>query len=607
SAVRLAMNEPGSALVFLPGAREIERTAELLRNEIRDPSVDVRPLYGAMSAADQDAAIAPSPEGRRKIVLATSIAETSLTIEGVRIVVDAGLSRRARFEPALGLSRLETVRASQASIEQRRGRAGRLEPGVCWRLWSEGETRALPPFDRPEMLDADLSSLALDLAAWGVSDPATLTWLDPPPRAAWEQAMASLKRFGALDADGRLTAHGAALSRLALPPRLAHMVLAAKDVGLGNLAAHLAVVLTEQGLGGRGVDLRERVERMLGERNERARAARRLAERIAREIEADEPIETDHAGAALAFAYSDRVAKARGGAFLMANGRAASMEASEALAREDFLVVAETSGAADRSRILAAAPITLAEIERQFADEIVWKSSVSVDPATGAARARRTRRMGAIVLSEGPIENVAAADIEQALLETVREQGLAALPWSEGAEQLRARVALMRSFDAAGWPDWSDAVLLASLEDWLSLSGVKRLADVDVAAALGALLPYAQRRKLDDEAPTHFETPAGSSLRIDYTAEGGPALEVRLQELFGETTHPSVANGRVPLTLRLLSPAHRPVQTTKDLPGFWKGSYAAVRADMRGRYPKHPWPEDPASAPPTRRAKPRGS
>ncbi|HWA01531.1 MAG TPA: ATP-dependent helicase HrpB [Caulobacterales bacterium] len=610
ASVRQALNEPGSALVFLPGAREIERTAELLRAELRDPDVDVRPLYGAMSAADQDAAIAPSPEGRRKVVLATSIAETSLTIEGVRIVVDSGLTRRARFEPAIGLSRLETVRASQAAVEQRRGRAGRLAPGVCWRLWSEGETRALPPFDRPEMLDADLSALALDLAAWGVRDPAVLTWLDPPPRAAWEQAVAGLTRIGAIDAEGRLTDHGRALSRLALPPRLAHMVVAAKAGGETRLAAHLSVLLTEQGLGGRSVDVRERLQGMLRDRSERARAARALADRVAGQAGGGgESIDAERAGAVLAYAYPERVAKARGGAFLLANGRAASLDPAEPLAREHYLVVAETAGAADRARILAAAPIALADIEREFAGAIEQGARVAVDPASGAVRARRTRRLGAIVLSEGPLENVEAADIEQALLDTVRDNGLSVLEWDDAATQLRARVALLRSLDGEIWPDWSDEALTAALPQWLApaLGGAKRLADVGVAQALAASLPHALRRRLDEAAPARFDTPAGSALTIDYAADGGPALDVRLQELFGLTTHPSVADGRAPLTLRLLSPAHRPVQTTKDLPGFWRGSYAAVRADMRGRYPKHPWPEDPVAAAPTRRAKPRGS
>ncbi|MES1159024.1 MAG: ATP-dependent helicase HrpB [Terricaulis silvestris] len=613
SAVRAALaSDHGSALVFLPGAREIERTAEMLRTEISDHSVDVRPLYGAMSPADQDAAIAASPPGRRKVVLATSIAETSLTIEGVRIVVDSGLTRRPHFEPSLGLSQLETARASQAAIEQRRGRAGRLEPGVCWRLWSEGETRALPAFDRPEMLDADLSGLALDLAAWGVRDPATLAWLDPPPAPAWSEALASLKRMGALDADGHLTAHGRAVSELALPPRLAHMVITAARDGGARLAARLAVLLTEQGLGGRDVDLRGRLHRLEQERGPRAASAKALADRLARQAGArGESIDDARAGAVLALAFPERVAKARGagGAFLMANGRAAALDQAEALAREDYLVIAETAGAADRARVLMAAPITLAEIEILHGDAIEQRTQVAIDAQSGAVRGRRSRRLGAITLSEGPLDRIEPAEIERALLESVRENGVGALAWDEAATQLRARVALMRDLEGETWPDWSDAALAASLDGWLApaLSGVRRLADVDVSAALGVTLPFALKRRLDAEAPVMFHTPAGGASRIDYAAEDGPALDVRLQELFGMSAHPSVANGRTPLSLRLLSPAGRPVQTTKDLPGFWRGSYAAVRAEMRGRYPKHPWPEDPLSALPTRRAKPRGS
>lgn len=610
AATRAALTaERGSALVFLPGAREIERTAEALRASIGDPSLDVRPLYGAMSPADQDAAIAPSPPGRRKVVLATSIAETSLTIDGVRIVIDAGLSRRPRFEPALGLTRLETVRASQAAITQRAGRAGRLETGVCWRLWSEGETRALPEFDRPEILDADLAGLALDLAAWGVSDPAALAWLDPPPAPAWTEAQALLRRLGALD-QGRLTEHGAAIARLPLPPRLAHMALRAAANGEALLAARIAVVLTEQGLGGRSVDLRERLHRFAGERGQRAEAARGLADRIARAAGgARGPIDDERAGAVLALAYPDRVARARGALFTMVNGRAAAVDEASPLARAPFLVIADVAGAAGRAKTLLAAPIGLAEIEALFGAEIETATVAKIAPETGALRGRRTRRLGRMVISEAPVERIAGDELHAALLEAVREDGLSLLDWDEAAMQARARVALLRGLDGDVWPDWSDEALSASLDDWLApaLSSVSRLKDVNVAQALLNDLPYALRRTLDAEAPSRFETPAGSSLPIDYTAEGGPALDVRLQEMFGQDKQPAVANGRVPLTLRLLSPAHRPVQTTKDLPGFWRGSYAAVRSDMRGRYPKHPWPDDPISAAPTRRAKPKGS
>jgi ATP-dependent helicase HrpB len=608
AAARAALNsETGSMLVFLPGVREIERAAEALRASISNPNVDVRPLYGAMSPADQDAAISPAPPGRRKIVLATSIAETSLTIDGVRIVVDAGLARRPRFEPALGLSRLETVRASQAAITQRAGRAGRLEPGVCWRLWSEGETRALPEFDRPEMLDADLAGLALDLAAWGVADPAHLAWLDPPPKPAWNEAIALLKRIGGLDESGRLTEHGAAIARLPLPPRLAHMVVAAARNGEARLAARVAIVLTEQGLGGRSVDLRERLHRFGGERGQRADAARGLADRIARAAGGVlNDVDDERAGAVLALAYPDRVAKARGEAYGMVNGRAAAIDPASALAREPFIVIADISGAAGRAQILLAAPIDLREIEAMFGGQIETRTSASVDPATGAIRGRRVRALGRVTLSEAPLERMSGEERTQALLDAVRDDGLDLLDWDDAAVQVQARVKFLSALGGE-WPDWSPDALRANVEDWLgpALNNAVKLRDVNVAEALLNSLPYEQRRKLDAEAPARFETPAGSSLRIDYAAEGGPALDVRLQELFGQDKHPSV--GRVPLSLRLLSPAHRPVQTTKDLPGFWRGSYAAVRSEMRGRYPKHPWPEDPLTAPPTRRAKPRGS
>ncbi|MBL8549121.1 MAG: ATP-dependent helicase HrpB [Hyphomonadaceae bacterium] len=583
----------GSLLVFLPGAREIERVAELLRGRV---NADVRPLYGAMAGPEQDAAIAPAPDGRRKVVLATSIAETSLTIEGVRVVIDAGLARRPRYEPDVGLTRLETVRVSQAAAEQRRGRAGRLEPGVCIRLWEAGETRALAPHDRPEMLDADLSGLALDLAAWGAPDPYALTWLDPPPAPAWAEAQKLLRATGALDADGRLTPHGSAMARLPLPARLAHMVLAADEPAL---AAEIALVLTEQGLGGRDVDLSERVRRWRSERSPRAQAARQLAQRIAKMAGAKlEEGDVSRAGAVLLRAYPDRVAKARGaGAFTMANGRAASLDAAEALAREPFLAIAEIAGAAANARILLAAPITREAIEAELADEIETKIEATFDG--DAVRATRAKKLGRITLSEGPAQ-VTPEAVEAALRDAVQKRGL---PWSEDDRQLRARVAMLRAL-GRDYPDWSDAALDADL-GWLPLAGASKLSALDLGAALEARLTYAQKRALENDAPVRFETPAGGSAKIDYTAEAGPAIDVRLQEMFGTTTHPAVAGGKVPLLVRLTSPAHRPVATTKDLPGFWKGAYADVRRDMRGRYPKHPWPEDPLLAPPTRRAKPR--
>jgi ATP-dependent helicase HrpB len=614
-AVRAALaQETGSILCFLPGAREIERTAERLRESVRDPSTSIHTLYGALDPRAQDAAIAPAPSGSRKVVLATSIAETSLTIEGVRVVIDSGLARRPRYEPGPGLTRLETGRVSRASAEQRKGRAGRTEPGVCWRLWDEAETRSLAPFDRPEILEADLSGLALDLAAWGVADPAALRWMDAPPSGAWAQAVALLRDLDALDEDGRLTEEGVRIAALPLHPRLAHMVTRAADEGAARTAAMIAMVLSEQGLGGRDADVRERLRQFERESGQRASAARRAADGVARRVGASqkERIEAEHAGEWLAVAYPGRVAMARGkrGEFLMANGRAAVLPETDALAREPFLAIAEVAGRADRAQILAAAPITSIDIDGLFGARIESADEVTYD--AGAVRARRTRRYGRLVLSEGPLENPDPEKVREALMDAIRTQGLVVLSLPDESAQLRARVALMRRLEGEVWPDLGDAALVDRAEDWLAplLEGVTRfdaLSPQAVTAALRTLLPYDFQRRLDTETPTHFETPAGGLPQIDYCAENGPALEVRLQELFGMDTHPAVAKGRAPLLLKLLSPAHRPVQTTRDLPGFWRGSYASVRVEMKGRYPKHPWPEDPLAAEPTRRAKPRGS
>jgi ATP-dependent helicase HrpB len=610
-AILSALNaEDGSLLCFLPGAREIERTAARLEERLRTPAVEVHKLYGALDARAQDAAIAPAPAGKCKIVLATSIAETSLTIEGVRVVIDSGLSRRPKYEPATGLTRLETGRASRASVEQRKGRAGRTQPGVCWRLWDEGETRALAPFDRPEILEADLSGLALDLAAWGVRDAATLRWLDAPPGPAWTEATALLRDLDALDGEGRLTREGERIAASPLHPRLAHMVSRAGDEA--PTAAMLAMLLSEQGLGGRDVDLRHRLGQFQNERGQRASAARRMADGVAARAGGEAPIDPQRAGALLLHAYPERVAMARGkrGEFLLANGRAGAVAETDALARENFLAVAELAGRAERSSILAAAPVTRAEVEAAFADRIETRDELSFDPAMRAVRARRVTRLGALVLGDAPLERPSADAALPVLLAAVRQHGFGILSWSESATQVRARVALMRRLEGDAWPDMGDESLGADMETWLApaLDGVTRLEDApDLAPALLNLLPYDLRRRLDTEAPARFETPAGGDHRIDYAAENGPALDVRLQELFGMRDHPSVASGRAPLLLRLLSPAHRPVQTTRDLPGFWAGSYAAVKSEMKGRYPKHPWPDDPLAAPPTRRAKPRSS
>ena len=609
--------EPGSLLVFLPGTAEIRRTETRLKERVGDPTVDIVPLYGALDAGTQDRAIAPTAPGRRKVVLATSIAETSLTIEGVRIVVDSGLARVPVYEPDVGLTRLETVRVSRAAADQRRGRAGRTEPGVCYRLWDEGETRALEPFLRPEILSADLSPLVLDLAQWGIADPEQLTFLDPPPRPALAEAKALLRELGAIDADGRITQEGRKLNRLPLPPRLARMVVDAAALGEGRVAADIAALVTERGLGGDDVDLTHRLDGLRRDRSRRAEEARAMARRWA-ELAATHGApsgETLSVGAILALAYPDRLAKSRGGgngAFLLANGRGANVDPASALAREPYLAAAEIVGSAAQARILLAAPIALAEIEARFADRIEAREEVTFDPQSASLRGRRLRRLGAIALAEQPVAVAADEQAARTLAAGIAKLGIGRLPWSKALAQWRDRVLFLRRSEGEEWPDLSDAGLAADIDAWLTptlagKTGLAQLGTDELGDALTALLPYSLRRRLDAEAPTHFEAPSGSRVPIDYEAEEGPKLAIRVQELFGLARHPTIAGGRVPLVIELLSPAHRPVQVTRDLPGFWRGSYTAVRSEMRGRYPRHPWPDDPLSAPATRRAKPRGT
>ncbi|UYO54364.1 ATP-dependent helicase HrpB [Rhodopseudomonas palustris] len=609
--------ETGSVLAFLPGAAEIRRTETMLRERVQDPAVEIVPLFGALDAAVQDRAIQPAPKGQRKVVLATSIAETSLTIEGVRIVVDCGLSRVPRYEPDLGLTRLETVRASRAAVDQRRGRAGRIEPGVCYRLWDEPQTASLPAYTQPEILSADLSSLLLDLAQWGVADPSSLAFLDPPPQPALKEARELLGELGALDPDGRITDEGRSLRAMALPPRLARMIVDAARHGCAEDAAEIAAILTERGLGGDGADLDHRRDQFRRDRSQRASSARQMAQRWAAQAASSSRSPQDagelSSGVLLAFAFPDRVAKNRGnGSFTLANGRGAAVEQTSALARAPYLAVGELTGSAAQGRILLAAPITLSEIELHFGDQITDADEVSFDRSAMALRARRRRGLHAITLSEAPLALTPSEQTARVLADGLVAAGLDRLPWSKQLQQWRGRVMFLRKAEGDPWPDLSDAALAESRENWLvpalfDKTGLRDFSASDLSDALMNLLPWELRARLDREAPTHFEAPTGSNLPIDYEAEQGPTIAVRLQELFGLTSHPSVAGGAVPLVLELLSPAHRPVQVTRDLPGFWRGSYAGVRADLRGRYPRHPWPEDPASAPPTRRAKPKGT
>lgn len=625
--------EQGSILAFLPGQGEIRRVAERLAERVTDNSVVIAPLYGAMDLAAQDRAVQPAPPGMRKVVLATAIAETSLTIEGVRVVVDSGLARVPRYEPGAGITRLVTQRVARAAADQRRGRAGRLEPGVCYRLWAEQETQSLAPYAEPEIRSADLSGLLLDCAEWGVHDPATLTWLDPPPAAAIDAARAELARLGALDGEARITALGRQLRALPLPPRLARMVVSAAGLGAAREAADIAAVLVERGLGGNDTDLTHRLEAFRRDRSRRAEDMRRLAQGwarmatsspsacregsgvggIPRSDKRSGPMAGPSAAALLALAYPERIAKPRGagGQFLLANGRGAGLDPADALARAPFLVVAELQGAAASARILLAEPIDEGELLAIAGDRITTREELAFDDAAAAARARRTRRLDAIELSAEPLAVPQGEEAARVLAQGIAGLGIERLPWSKAQQQLRDRVAFLRQAGGEPWPDLSDAALAARAVDWLApfLTTKTRLSDIgaeDLAAALDALLPWDLRRRLDAEAPTHYEAPTGNRFAVDYEGPGAPAVHIRVQELFGLARHPSIAGGRLPLTLHLLSPAHRPIQVTRDLPGFWTGSWSAVKAEMRGRYPKHPWPDDPAHAEPTSRAKPRG-
>jgi ATP-dependent helicase HrpB len=667
--VRALHAERGSILAFLPGAAEIRRCEAMVRERCADHAVDVFALHGALDFEAQDRAIAPALSGRRKVVLATSIAETSLTIEGVRVVIDCGLARVPRYEPDVGLTRLETVRVSRASADQRRGRAGRVEPGVCYRLWDEPQTAALEPYAQPEILAADLSSFVLELAQWGVTDPAKLVYLDPPPAPALSEARTLLAALRAIDGAGRITEQGKRLNRLPLPPRLARMVVEAGREGAGPLAAEIAAVLTERGLGGNDIDLRHRIEALRRDRSPRATEARRMAMRWAEAAASPDPrlpsgrlrapgadrgegqgepqartrsahgepadlssparrvigaasadgsapqgVREPSLGAVLALAYPERIAKNRGaatGAFLLANGRGGWVDPASALAREPFLAVAELIGSAAQSRITLATAIDLADIERRFPGSIEATEEVNCDAKTLTLRARRSRRLAAIVLTEQPLPVTPDETTAKLLAAAIVLAGFDRLPWTRGLRQWRHRVQFLRRVEGAEWPDVSDPGLAATAEAWLapllldktSLAG---LTAAEFEQALHALLPHNLRRRLEIEAPTHFDAPSGSRVPIDYEAEEGPKLAIRVQELFGLSRHPAVARGRVPLMIELLSPAHRLVQVTRDLPQFWRGSYAAVRSEMRGRYPRHPWPDDPLSAPATRRAKPRG-
>lgn len=610
SAIRTALGEhEGSLLAFLPGVAEIERTAEALG--ALPTEIELHKLHGGIEPAAQRKALAAAPAGKRKLVLATSIAETSVTLEGVRIVVDSGLARRPRYDRGAGLTRLVTERASGAAVTQRAGRAARQSSGIAIRLWEEAATASLPAHDPPEILEADLSSLVLSCLLWGEADPARLPFLDPPPAAAIEEARKRLTTLGALDVDGRVTDHGRTIAALPLEPRLAHMLLDARDRGLGAAAALVAALLTERGLGGNDPDLELRWRRWRTDRSPRADAARKLAAGWHRRLDIAESKISEHDLAkALALAFPDRLSRRRdanGENWQSVGGRGFRLDPASSLAGSAWLAVGEVAGRASGARILSAAAIDEEDVLELFGERIEARHDGEFDPATRSVTPTRSRRLGAIRLSSGPDPKPDADAISQALLDGVREHGLQILPWNDRSQQLRDRAAFASPFDAS-IKTLDDDSLIERAEEWLGplLAGKRRLSDVSpsaLAAALGGMLGYDAGRRLDRLAPPDFVSPAGSHHPIDYAASGGPTVEVRAQALFGLAQHPAVAGGAVPLTLAITSPAGRPIQTTKDLPGFWAGSWRDVAKDMRGRYPKHPWPDDPASAAPTLRTK----
>jgi ATP-dependent helicase HrpB len=632
--VRTALREhDGDILCFLPGAAEIRRVQRALEDGGLDRHVRVLPLYGELEGAAQDAALAPAPAGRRKIVLATSIAETSLTIEGVRVVVDSGLRRYAEFDPTTGMSHLVTTKVSQAAADQRRGRAGRLSAGHCYRLWSEGTQASLAPQTAPEILHADLAPLALELSCWGAVDAASLSWLDAPPAAPLAQARDLLRQLEAIDSAARVTAHGRMLAKLGLHPRLAHMLVKAREHGAPRLACDLAAILSERdilraGVGARDVDLRLRVAVLRGDVRDlppgitvdsRAMSqAVRSSGHWQRDFARGRPDSADPhewTGILLAWAYPDRIGRARGdgGRYLLANGRGARFGEPQALAKAEFIVAAELDGAEREARIFLAAPLRHADLEKYFSAQILDHAEIVWDDRDQAIRARRERRLGALLLESIEIRHPDPQAVQNAALAGLRQLGIAGLPWTPELRQWQARVMLMQQYAVASpepWPDLRDAALAATLEDWAPpwISGFTRrehFARMDLRSALRSRLSYAQGVIVEREAPTHFTVPSGSAVPIDYLDGEIPTLSVRLQEMFGLNQTPSVAAGRLPLLLKLLSPARRPVQITRDLVSFWNRGYHEVKKDLKGRYPKHYWPEDPYTAEPTRRARPR--
>ncbi len=635
--VEVLGEESGDVLVFLPGAGEIRRVASSLSDRGLPPAVEVHPLFGNLSPKKQDEAIEPSPDGQRKVVLSTDIAETSLTIEGIRVVIDSGRVRTPRFDPQSGMTRLETVKVSQASADQRAGRAGRLSPGVCYRLWTQHTHQYLNDHTPPDIADADLAPLALELAMWGTTDPAEFRWLDPPPSAAYDQARGLLRRLDALNADGTITDHGREMAALGLHPRLAHMLVNAQTLGHGAVACDLAALLSERDIfRGQGqapdVDLRLRLEALKRLRSGNrptpnharnyvvpygtAEHVRSMADHWRRKtgVRSGQSGDIEACGLLTAFAYPDRIAEHRDGSngrFRLRNGRAAALPSPQLLSDADYLVAAHVDGRRRESRIFLAAPISHDDLVDYFGGHMDEETHIAWAPSERRVRARQQTRLGAIILKDGPVEDPDPAKLADAMVDGVREHELDLLKWTKNAYRLRERMVFLHHHLGDDWPDVRDEALLNTLDEWLKphLYGMRRASDLNqlhVTQLLNDRLTWDQRNQLDDFAPTHITVPSGSRRPIDYSDPEAPVLAVRLQEMFGQTQTPRVAGGQVPITIHLLSPAQRPVQITQDLESFWDHTYHEVAKDMRGRYPKHYWPEDPYTATPTNRVRPKG-
>lgn len=633
---RSLAQDQGSLLVFLPGMAEIRRVERKLLDADLGPDVMIAPLHGDLPQTAQDAAIQPAKRGTRKIVLATSIAETSLTIDGIRVVIDGGQLRAPRFDPRSGLTRLETIRVTQDSAEQRRGRAGRLEPGICYRLWAEKEQAALAPRRPPEILDADLAPLMLDLAYWGTTDPFELSWLTRPPAGSVAQAKELLIRLGALDVTGRITPHGKQMGELPLHPRLSHMLLKSMPLNRTGLACDLAALLGERDIlrgpsGARQADLRLRLDVLQGDRDHVGSASvdrgtvqrvKRTADiwmrqlgRQAKARQADKPEEIQQAGVVLALAYPDRIAQRQtdsNARYVLTNGRGACFVNPDPLASEPYLVIADLDAGSQWARIDLAAPVALHDIEQLYREQIVEAEAVTWDARTQSVRASRQRRLGAIILSEQALSKPDPSLIAGALLDGVRQAGLATLAWTPELQHWRTRVQFLRRMDGPNsiWPDLSDETLLRTLDEWLApyvdgITTLDRVQRLDLVQPLHALLTWEQQRDLDRLAPAHLIVPSGSKIRIEYDTPDLPVLAVRLQEMFGCKETPRILDGKVPVMMHLLSPAKRPVQVTKDLASFWANAYQEVRKELRGRYPKHHWPDNPLAALPTAKTKKR--